>query len=134
MHPDRFAGADEQTRRRALDHTSLLNEAYETIKSPLRRAEYLVRLGGIDLDSTDPATGAPHPSQAFLMDMIERRERLSGDVDLDDLRDETKLEREQAFDAALDALTAGEVRTAAEQLVTVRYLDRFLEEIDRAQS
>ncbi len=135
VHPDRFAGADEDTRRRALDHTSLLNEAYEVIKSPLRRAEYLVKLGGIDLDSTDPQRGAPHPSQAFLMDMIERRERLDGSPDrLDDLRDDTEDERERAFEAALDVLEGGgEVRRAAEHLVTVRYLDRFLAEIERAQ-
>lgn len=137
VHPDRFSGADDETRRRALDHTSLLNEAHEVLRSPLRRAEYLVKLGGIDLDSSEPGRGAPHPDQAFLMDMIERRERLEaarGDASaLDALRDATEDEREREFDAAVDALAASEgkasVEVAARHLVTVRYLDRFLEEL-----
>ena len=46
------------------------------LRDGVRRAEYLVKLGGVDLDSSDPQSGAPHLTQAFLIEMIERRERL----------------------------------------------------------
>ena len=136
VHPDRFVNADSRQKRLAMEHSSLINEAYATLRDPVRRAEYLVKLGGIDLDSTDPERGAPHPSQAFLIEMIEHRERLeeaSGKPDqLDALRDEIEGGADDALDQAVDALDEGELRPAAEHLITHRYLRRFLEEIERA--
>ncbi len=136
FHPDRFVNADSRTKRLAMEHSSLINEAYATLRDPVRRAEYLVKLGGIDLDSTDPKHGAPHPSQSFLIEMIEHRERLEeagGDLDrLETLRDEIEGQADDALDQAVDALDAGELRPAAEHLITHRYLRRFLEEIEAA--
>lgn len=129
VHPDRHAGADSATRRAALEHSSALNEAYRVLRDPVLRAEYLVRLAGIDLDSSDRQGGAPHPSQDFLIEMIERRERL-GEADLDELRDEVESELEQVFARALAALDSGTVREAAAELVHRRYLQRFLDEVD----
>lgn len=137
VHPDRFVNADSRTKRLAMEHSSLINEAYATLRDPVRRAEYLVKLGGIDLDSTDPERGAPHPSQAFLIEMIEHRERLEeasgrGPDELDALRDEIEAEADDVLDRAVDALGEGALRPAAEHLITHRYLRRFLEEIEAA--
>ncbi|MCY3564730.1 MAG: Fe-S protein assembly co-chaperone HscB, partial [Gammaproteobacteria bacterium] len=38
VHPDRYAAAGDEQRLRAIKLSSYLNEAYETLKSPLRRA------------------------------------------------------------------------------------------------
>ncbi len=134
-HPDRFVSADSATRRAAVEHSSAINTGYRTLRDPVARAEYLVKLGGIDLDSSDPQTGAPHPEQAFLIDMIERRERLdevrgAGEDAIDELRDEVEAEIEAVFDRALDALDRAELRAAAAALVHRRYLVRFLSEVD----
>jgi molecular chaperone HscB len=131
-HPDRFVGADSGTRRAAVEHSSAINEAYRVLRDPVRRAEYLVKLGGIDLDSSDPKTGAPHPQQSFLIEMIERREQLAGGGDLDELRDDVEEELDEVFDGALAKLEAGELAAAAAALVHRRYLQRFLDEIDAA--
>jgi molecular chaperone HscB len=134
VHPDRHANADIATRRAALEHSAALNEAYAVLRDGVRRAEYLVKLGGIDLDSSDPATGAPHPEQGFLIEMIERREQLEqarGDA-LDRLHDEVESELEAVFDKAIAALERGDVRAAAAALVHRRYLQRFVNEIDAA--
>lgn len=137
VHPDRHVDGDSATRRAALEHSSALNEGYRVLRDPVRRAEYLVRLGGIDLDSSDPQTGAPHPEQAFLIEMIERRERLEavrqqGADALEDLRDDVDGERERVFAEVRGALASDDVRAAAAGLVHLRYLRRFLEEIDAA--
>ena len=137
VHPDRYATADSGTKRAALEHSSALNEAYATLRDPVRRAEYLVKLGGVDLDSSDRQTGAPHPSQAFLIEMIERRERLAeiseaGEDALDELRDEVEDELEGVFASALSALAKPDIQAAAAALVHRRYLQRFLDEIDAA--
>jgi molecular chaperone HscB len=139
VHPDRHANAEASTRRAALEHSAALNEAYAVLRDPVRRAEYLVKLGGIDLDSSDPKTGAPHPEQSFLIEMIEHREQLEqvierGDEDaLGELHDEVEAELEGTLDRAIAALQLGDMRAAAAALVHRRYLQRFLSEIDAAE-
>jgi molecular chaperone HscB len=130
-HPDRFVTADAATKRAALEHSAAVNIAYRTLRDPVARAEYLVKLGGIDLDSSDPHTGAPKPEQAFLIELIERRERLehAPTDDLDSLSDEVEAEMDEIFDRALSALEGGDIRGAAAALVHRRYLDRFLSEL-----
>ncbi|PRQ09972.1 Fe-S protein assembly co-chaperone HscB [Enhygromyxa salina] len=133
-HPDRHAVADASTRRAALEHSSAINEAYQVLRDRVRRAEYLVKLAGVDLDSSDPQTGAPHPEQSFLIEMIERRERLEavtagGEAALEQLREEVDDELEQVFDAGVAALERGDTGAAAGAFVHRRYLQRFSDEV-----
>lgn len=120
-----------------MEHASALNEAYRVVRDPVLRAEYLVRMGGIDLDSSDPEVGAPKPDQAFLLDMIERRETLeeareTGASKLGRLRRRVDGELDDTLDDAIALLGSGEVRRAAEAMVLHRYLRRYAEEIDGA--
>jgi molecular chaperone HscB len=49
LHPDRFMREPEAERQRALDMSSALNDAYRTLKDPLKRAQYLLTLEGFDI-------------------------------------------------------------------------------------
>jgi molecular chaperone HscB len=49
LHPDRFARAGEQEREWSLANTALLNDAYRTLKDPLARTEYLLKLEGAEI-------------------------------------------------------------------------------------
>lgn len=49
-HPDRFASADERQKLQAVQMSSLLNQAFDALKSPLSRAGYLLTLRGCDLE------------------------------------------------------------------------------------
>jgi len=46
LHPDRFARAEENEKQWSLADTALLNDAYRTLKDPIRRTEYLLKLLG----------------------------------------------------------------------------------------
>jgi molecular chaperone HscB len=48
LHPDRFARAEENEKQWSLADTALLNDAYRTLKDPLRRTEYLLKLEGAE--------------------------------------------------------------------------------------
>ncbi len=138
-HPDKVAGGDEAARRRAELAAARINEAYRALRTPVGRLETLCRLGGIDLDSSDPKRGAPMPDTAFLTEMIERREaieaaRRAGAGALEDLRDAVEDEADEAVAQARRALAGGDVAAAARALVRRRYLARLLDEIEEAMS
>lgn len=130
-HPDNVVGESVAVQRAAMERSSRINGAYRILRDPVLRAEYLVLLGGVDLDSSDPATGAPKPSQEFLIDMIELRERLE-EGDAGRLRDDVEGRADAALDDAVAALDRGDTRAAAERLVARRYYQRFLDEVDAA--
>jgi molecular chaperone HscB len=50
LHPDIFGQADDQERAWSLEQSSMLNDAYRTLKDPIKRTEYLLRLEGIELE------------------------------------------------------------------------------------
>lgn len=132
-HPDRVGPDDVGAKRRAMEASATINAAYRTLRDPVSRLEYLVKLGGIDLNSSDPEHGAPSPDQAFLIDMIERREQLSAAstaAAVSAFRAEVDDHEADALDAATAALAAGNVADAAQWLVQRRYWQRLLDEID----
>jgi molecular chaperone HscB len=49
LHPDRFARAAENEKQWSLADTALLNDAYRTLKDPIRRTEYLLKLHGAEI-------------------------------------------------------------------------------------
>ncbi|MBT3457654.1 MAG: Fe-S protein assembly co-chaperone HscB [Thiotrichales bacterium] len=72
FHPDKFASKTDSEKLQALQNTSLLNTAFEMIKSPLNRASYLLKLDGVDpFDEKDTAM-----DHDFLISQIELREEL----------------------------------------------------------
>src|SRR5215475_947931 len=50
LHPDVYARATEQEQQWSLEQTSLLNDAYRTLKNPISRTEYLLRLEGVEIE------------------------------------------------------------------------------------
>ncbi len=55
LHPDRFARALENEKQWSLADTALLNDAYRTLKDPLRRTEYLLKLEGSEIGEESAA-------------------------------------------------------------------------------
>jgi molecular chaperone HscB len=50
LHPDLNARADKREQEWSLEQSSLLNDAYRTLKDPIKRTEYLLRLEGVELE------------------------------------------------------------------------------------
>jgi molecular chaperone HscB len=99
VHPDRFASAGERERRLSMQQAAHINEAYETLRDPLRRGRYLLELRG-QAGGDDQAT---HQDPEFLMQQMALREALAA-------------VREQADPlAALDGL-ARDIRTQYQAL------------------
>lgn len=135
VHPDRFVDAIGAERRVAMERAAAVNEGYRTLRDPVRRAEYLCLLGGIDLDSSDEGRGAPKMDATFLGSMIERREELMdqrarGALAVEGMREDVEAGVAEELKRAVERLRAGDVPAAARRLVARRYLQRLLDEID----
>ena len=50
LHPDRFASKSSEEQAAALAESSRLNDAYRTLKDPIARTEYLLKLEGVELE------------------------------------------------------------------------------------
>jgi molecular chaperone HscB len=55
VHPDRFAAAGDAQRRIAMQWATRTNEAYQTLRDPLKRARYMLSLRGVDVDAANSA-------------------------------------------------------------------------------
>ena len=63
VHPDRFARAGENERQWSLADTALLNDAYRTLKDPLHRTEYLLKLQGAEIGEEHSGKDRKDPSR-----------------------------------------------------------------------
>ena len=132
LHPDRFATAPAAERVAALSRSRALNDAYQTLKRPRQRAEYLLARAGVsigDNERLDPA---------FLMEILELREELAEarvakrTSEIEKLCDEMKKRRKTAIDSLAPLFAAHDLAAIKEQLILLRYIDRYLEECDAA--
>jgi molecular chaperone HscB len=136
FHPDRYAMQPEDERLLASQRAADLNQAYQTLKHPLRRAEYLLSLQGIDISS----------EQFTLHDTVFLSEQLALHEELDDIgvmaQAETALDAFSKRLAKMNArrgaemaqrLDAGEWAAAADSVRKLRFLDRLRQQVDQLE-
>ena len=116
LHPDRFAKAPPKERMGALQKTTELNDAYRVLKEDVKRAEYLLKLEGLDIGDERSAGKA---SPALLMEMMELNEAL----------DEARAAGDQA---RVKALLDGVLGQRAAAMATVDEAFKRYETGDRA--
>ncbi|HMC14403.1 MAG TPA: Fe-S protein assembly co-chaperone HscB [Albitalea sp.] len=131
VHPDRFAAEGAAAQRVAMQWAVRVNEAYQRLKDPLKRAAYLCELQGTEVDLQNNTAMPPQ----FLMQQMEWREALDEARSLDQveaLADEVAARR----DAALAKLHKTfdidhDVPAAAEQVRALMFVERFAEDVDQ---
>ena len=131
VHPDRFASGDAAAQRVAMQWVLRVNEAYQRLKDPVRRAGYLCALRGVPVDAERNTAMPP----AFLMQQMAWREALDEAEGLDEVerlsQDVARTERDlltrltTCLDSDRD--TAG----AATQVRALMFVQRFRQDIER---
>jgi molecular chaperone HscB len=135
VHPDRFASASQAEQRVSMQLATRVNEAYRTLKSPLRRAGYLLQLRGVDPEFE---TNTSMPAE-FLADQMEKRERLEEAIAATDwerliaLSSDLRLEEDSLFARIERELEARDWTEAAATLRQLKFLEKFGEEIGAAE-
>ena len=130
-HPDRFATEGGVAQRVAMQWSMRINEAYQRLKDPLKRAAYLCELRGALVRAEDN-TAMP---AAFLMQQMEWREALDEADDaaaLDALEDMVQVARRgmlQHCEQLLDQ--KGDAAAAAQQVRALMFVTRFAADVER---
>jgi len=146
-HPDRFAKAMPRERMEAVVRNTELNDAYKVLKNDIKRAEYILKLEGVDIGEEKPqsTTGATKQlvvDPKLLLEIMELREALA---DARSTENEAKvelltrdvMERRQtamnAVDEGFKTYETGSKKTLdaiARALVSLRYYGRFMDEVE----
>ncbi len=131
VHPDKFVQASDAEKRVAMQWATQANEAYQTLKDPIKRATYLCNLHGVDLQ-TESNTAMP---AAFLMQQMEWREAFDDARHGSDTKAMMALEKElnlalkNQTAAAGVAISQNDFATAAQQIRACLFLEKFLNDI-----
>ena len=131
VHPDKFVQASDAEKRVAMQWATRANEAYQTLKKPLKRATYLCQLQGVDLQ-TESNTSMP---VGFLMQQMEWREAFDDARQTNDLQALIILEKELhktlkfQLSQVEATLNESDYSTAAQQIRTCMFLEKFIADI-----
>ncbi|MEH6628263.1 MAG: co-chaperone HscB [Motiliproteus sp.] len=139
IHPDRYAHASEREQLRAVQYTAHVNEALNTLKSPLKRAQYLLKLRGRELCPESRTVMEP----MFLMQQMEWRERLEGirhhsdpEAELELLGDDVQLHWQQLIETFTQSLADSsdeQLDRACDTVRKMQFLDKLRREIEQAE-
>ncbi|MES2413391.1 MAG: Fe-S protein assembly co-chaperone HscB [Pseudomonadota bacterium] len=129
-HPDRFAAQGAAAQRVAMQWSVRINEAYQRLKDPLKRASYLCEINGAPINAE---TNTAMPTD-FLMQQMEWRESLDDAADIDALeslaKDVSEHERAQLTTIGRAIDEAKDFDAAAGQVRSLMFMQRFASEVD----
>jgi molecular chaperone HscB len=128
LHPDRFATRSPKERALSQQQAIALNEAYETLKEPLGRAAYLLRLAGRTVD-IDQAATVDDP--VLLMEAMEMREALAEAASADEVGElaaRAQTEASLCEESLARAFAADDLDGAGKLTTRLKYLGKLAEE------
>lgn len=135
VHPDRYAHLSDAEKRLSMQWATRVNEAYQTLRKPLPRAQYLLELRGVDTGLESNTAMSP----MFLMEQMEWREaveeaRDAGDSDgLDHLLQRLRKHASEIHAELAEQLSeSGDAQEAAETVRRLMFIRKLENEIDDA--
>lgn len=136
FHPDRFAHKNEREQRLSVQYAAKINEAYETLKSPLLRARYLLQLEG-RRDRSETTTIRDHD---FLLQQITLRESIAEIAEVADPQAALS-ELENKIDGLLtdqqvlfeQAYSAGDLDTAEHSTDKIQFFSNLLAQLENLE-
>ena len=134
-HPDNFAQATDNEKVAIIQKSAMINDGYQTLKNPLKAAEYLLSLQGVDVATEQNII---HDAD-FLMEQFSLREKLD-DIEsqnnielLDDFHSEISQREKQVYQQLLGDISQQNWQAALNQIYKIRYLARLIEQIEKLQ-
>ena len=131
-HPDKFSAQGNAAQRVSMQWSVRINEAYQRVKDPLKRAAYLCELAGAPINAHSN-TAMP---TAFLMQQMQWREDLDeakDDITLSALREKVEAEQRTLIEQCAQQLDVAHDYAAAVQSVrALMFIEKFAHDLDLA--
>jgi molecular chaperone HscB len=136
FHPDNVATGTDSEKLQAVQKAATINDAYQVLKSPILRAEYLLAIAGFDIRAEQKTLQDP----LFLMEQMELREQLEeiaeradADEALFDFAENTSKMYKQQLEAVAQQIEAQQWEMAADSVRKLKFIDKLLKEIERIE-
>lgn len=130
IHPDKFASQGAAAQRVAMQWSVRVNEAYQRLKDPLKRAAYLCELNGAPVNAENNTAMASD----FLMQQMAWREDLDEAsilADLDDLMAQVTVARRSILEKCGHLLDQQQdYRQAVQQVRSLMFIERFARDVE----
>ena len=135
FHPDRFAAKSEREQMLSMQYAAQINEANNTLKDPVARAAYLLKLAGVEINPEQTtADGEFLMQQMILRERLEEvRDAADPETELDELGSEAARlfkTQESAFSSALENGALDDAKNALLKLQFLAKLQRQVEELE----
>lgn len=131
VHPDRFAAGSDQERRIAMQYSAQANDAYQCLKSPVRRAGYLLELAGHGCDF-DRFTLADAEFLMLQMSLREQLEECVSEASLLKFQAGAQVKLDEGHRAFVQEFEAGNFVAARDQVARLHFLDKLNRQAEQA--
>lgn len=121
FHPDNASSAD-------IDKSILINQSYDILKNPLKRAAHILQLNGIDLENDEKA---PRPDMDTLEEILELQEKVA-DIEQDDKKDLKKYltsKLKELLEETAIEIKNNNFAQAAQILIRAKYYNKTLKDL-----
>lgn len=134
-HPDNFATANDSEKSAIMQQSANINQAYQTLKDPIKAAEYRISLAGIDIYAEHETI---HDTD-FLFEQFELREILDNIEQaqdwqaLDAFYHQILQQKQAVYSQLLQLIDQQNWQIAKNELYKLRYYARLIEQIELLQ-
>ncbi len=140
-HPDQFVNACEAEKLTAVKKSSLLNDAFEVLSNPVKRAAYLVELAGVDIQKDRHIDADILAEQIALRETLETFNVLNDETKKEMALEKFKVQIEKQFKHACDVFLTHhqlwleqqlEANQLKQVLSKILFYDKLLKDVDKA--
>lgn len=114
LHPDKYINKTKSEKLLAIEYTSKLNKAYQTLNDDKSRAEYLLFLEGIIINQEDNNV---HPDPMMLHEILELNEDPEG-CNIPSMK-------EECLEGFKEHYSKGQFEAAAQEIIRLQYLSKI---------
>jgi molecular chaperone HscB len=129
FHPDQFVTKNKQEQELTAVYSTKINEAYQTLKDPVKTIEYFLRIHNYEL--TDKKNLIP---QEYMLNIYSHAETLSETTDEEEIKQIVawlKAEQKQLISLAINEINSLNLANALTSLAKIKYLNSILKSSEK---
>ena len=123
IHPDRFVNATEQEKRLAVQYTGYVNEAFATLRETTKRAAYLLKIQGVEINFETNTV----MDEDFLIEQLQWREKMANatEAQFTQIKEELNVEKKKIIKGLEESFFDKDLEKARKLTLKLKFYDKF---------